>query len=359
MSTIYNLSISAKATYNLHSLNNEGGEGNQIQTRMVNLWSHSERMVQVNAISGDMFKHIQSEHAFLLARDAGFKLCQGCQKFDANRINADRSFFERTKGYKNSQTIDALLETCALDDLQGVLITEGNRSVSRSSVIEFGWVTGIPDEVRTDQFFHVKYNPEARSKQAVQEQKEAEKAKNPAPESTDSQKTDGNKRPETDGSNTGQAIFHRPASSGNYAVITNLEAARIGYNDISQTYILDEAERTSRFRLLLQSLLYTFIQPNGAMRGTQLPHLMALSGALSYSRGVLPAPSISPLNPDYREQLARVAGSLNRLPAQMLPAEAGQGQLLEIKTFDTLGEFTEIMTRLSTEAVPYTLKSRG
>jgi CRISPR-associated protein Cst2 len=34
---IYSLSISAEAVLGMHSLNNEGGEGNQIQTRMVNI----------------------------------------------------------------------------------------------------------------------------------------------------------------------------------------------------------------------------------------------------------------------------------------------------------------------------------
>ena len=38
---LYSLSISARATLDMHSLNNEGGEGNQIQTRMVNIVDHA------------------------------------------------------------------------------------------------------------------------------------------------------------------------------------------------------------------------------------------------------------------------------------------------------------------------------
>jgi CRISPR-associated protein Cst2 len=38
MSTpIVSLSIAARMTLNMHSLNNEGGEGNQIQTRMIDI----------------------------------------------------------------------------------------------------------------------------------------------------------------------------------------------------------------------------------------------------------------------------------------------------------------------------------
>lgn len=59
---LYSLSISARATLDLHSLNNEGGEGNQIQTRMVNVIDQHGDLQNVNAISGDMFKHIQAIH---------------------------------------------------------------------------------------------------------------------------------------------------------------------------------------------------------------------------------------------------------------------------------------------------------
>ncbi|MEZ4639054.1 MAG: hypothetical protein R2873_20450 [Caldilineaceae bacterium] len=69
MTTIYNLSIAAKATLNLHSLNNEGGEGNQTQTRMVNIVGEDGRLHNVNAISGDMLKHIQAEHLYAISKE--------------------------------------------------------------------------------------------------------------------------------------------------------------------------------------------------------------------------------------------------------------------------------------------------
>ena len=50
MPAIYNLSIAAQATINLHSLNNEGGEGNQIQTRMVNIVGEDGRLHNVKAV---------------------------------------------------------------------------------------------------------------------------------------------------------------------------------------------------------------------------------------------------------------------------------------------------------------------
>lgn len=358
MTTIYNLSISSRVTYNLHSLNNEGGEGNQIQTRMVNLMSQNGRLAQVNAISGDMFKHIQNEHAYLLARDGGHRLCKGCEIFDTNRINGDAGFLKRTASFNNVQLIDALLETCTLDDLEGILITEGKRSVSRSSVLEFAWVAGIPDEVRTDQFFHVKYNPQSRSKQELKANKEKAQSKpegEPETEEPESQ----NERNTSDGSNRGQAIFHRPASSGNYAIVANLEAARIGYNDIAQKYTLDEAERTKRLRLMLQSLLYTFIQPNGAMRGTQLPHLLDMEGVITVSSTVLPAPNISPLNSSYKEQIDEIVKALNELPATMLPAGRSEDKAVAAYRFDSMAGFTTLMSGLITQATPYSFQIRS
>src|SRR5690606_16707702 len=175
--------------------NKEGGEGKQSQTRMVNIIDQSRQLQNVNAISGDMFKHIQAEHLFHIAReDSNLPLCAGCREFDANRINADAAFLARTADLSDTAFIDELLRYCAMDDIEGILITEGKRSLPRKSVIEFGWVVGVPGSVETDSYFHVKYATRDRTKTA--EQREAE---------------------EQSGANIGQAIFHRPASSGIYA----------------------------------------------------------------------------------------------------------------------------------------------
>src|SRR5690349_1248946 len=91
---IASLSIAARATLNMHSLNNEGGEGNQIQTRMVEIVGHDSQLHSVNAISGDMLKHVLMEHFFRRARAQEVSLCRSCQRFNANRINADKEFIQ-------------------------------------------------------------------------------------------------------------------------------------------------------------------------------------------------------------------------------------------------------------------------
>jgi CRISPR-associated protein Cst2 len=320
---IYSLSISAQAILDMHSLNNEGGEGNQIQTRMVNIVDRNGRLHNVNAVSGDMFKHIQAEHLFRISTGK-LPLCAGCQTFNANRISADDDFqaYVGDKKVTDAEATDRLLQSCALDDIAGNLITSGNRSLPRKSVVEFGWVIALPDASATDSYFHVKYASERSG-----ERREADSAE------------------VTRGANLGQAIFHRPASSGIYALVSTIEVARIGFNDITQIYAIDDAQREARYKALLESLLYTFIQPNGAMRSTQHPHLVDFKGVVSLSSQLVPAPTLSPLNADYLEELERIAAGLNKV----------RPQAIELRPFNSLAEFTEVMTALIEMTGPYKL----
>jgi CRISPR-associated protein Cst2 len=321
---LYSLSISARATLDMHSLNNEGGEGNQIQTRMVNIVGADKRLHNVNAISGDMFKHIQAEHLFRRARDgAELPLCAACYEFNANRISADADYTQAIEGKSDAEAIDLMLETCALDDMAGNLITAGNRSVPRKSVVEFGWVVGVPELTTSDSYFHVKYASERSASQRQADSAEAAR-----------------------GSNLGQAIFHRPASSGVYAVVAHLELARIGFNDITQTYAIAEDERQARHAALLESMLYTFLEPNGAMRGTQNPHIVSFDGVVAVSKQIVPAPTISPLmGDDFGDELERVRAALDTL----------HPGALALHPFDSLGQFTEVMTGLIQTTEPFAL----
>jgi CRISPR-associated protein Cst2 len=347
--SIYSLSICGRAILDMHSLNNEGGEGNQIATRMVNVVyrdkaSGEHKLATVNAISGDMFKHIQAEHLYLLARGK-LPLCAGCQRFSASRILDDANFMVTVVGkrkakkweFKDSEVIDKLITTCALDDLEGILIapqreraapseeaeaTEAEeqrqripaRSIPRKSVAEFGWAVGIPDCTTTESYFHVRYAAE---------------------------------RGETaEGQRIEQPIFHRPASSGIYAIVANFEMARIGFNDISQKYdAISDDERERRYLAFMESILYTFIEPNGAMRGTQNPHIVGFEGVVSVSNQVIAAPALSPLDADYRQEIERVATALNDLKPNAIVTHR----------FDSMGQFAEVMKGLIQTTQPYKL----
>ncbi len=334
---IYSLSIAARATLDMHSLNNEGGEGNQIQTRMVDIVDQDGDLHNVNAISGDMLKHVQAEHFFNLARERDLPLCAGCKKFDANRINADENFLKQieAKSVTDAQALDLLLETCALDDVAGILVTAKGRSLPRKSVIEFGWVLGLPETAdgNNQSFFHVKY---------ASGRSDAERSEAKA-ERVSTQNKGKDDETKTGGTNLQQAIFHRPANSGVYAIVCNVELSRVSYNDIRQDYAkVSPEQRQLRASTLVESLMHTFVQLNGAMRSTQLPHLVRFEGVISYSPKVLPAPLVSPLAQDYDEQMRTVAKAL------------GLGND-SVVSFRDIGGFASQLRGLLGELEPYTV----
>lgn len=313
MPKIQSLSLCVRVTLDLHNLNSEGTEGNQQQTRMVHIVDQTGERRIVNAVSGDMFKHIFVEHLTALLEKQGQPLSSGARQLNPDRVNADEGFRKRIKPMKeNSAVIQTILQTCAITDVAGTLITEG-RAVARKSCAEFGWVVGLPEKTVTEQYFHVKYEPETRAKSTAQEEK-------------------------GEGTVAGrQAIFHRPANSGVYALICNLELGRIGLNDITRQTDISEADRNARAKCAVQALLATVMHPAGAQRNTQNPHIVACEGILSYSIDSLPAPTVSPLNEGYCDQMEKIAEVLNRI----------QPDSITTQRFTTLAEAVAVLEKVS------------
>ncbi|HLI47384.1 MAG TPA: DevR family CRISPR-associated autoregulator [Chthonomonas sp.] len=310
------ISISGILTLDLHALNNEGTEGNTMMTRMVDIVDKEGKRATVNAISGDMFKHIQAEHLFHEAETMQLPLCAGCRLFDANRIGADNEFKEGFRaGATNEEILEKLVNRCVLDDCEGILLTGnigGNpRSLARKSCVEFGWVVGLPESTTTDSYFHAKYVPE-RGKGSGQEE------------------------------NLGQNIFHRPASSGQYAAVVCVDLYRVGRNDISLKYVLNEDERKKRIGALLRSILHTFIRPTGAQRNTQNPHVVDFRGVITASRSAMPAPCISGLNSDFENEIEQLCQTLNKLSE----ASSEQQKPIDLFAFKSLSEFGKSMETL-------------
>ncbi len=311
--TIHSLSLCARVTLDLHNLNSEGTEGNQQQTRMVHIIDEQGERQIVNAVSGDMFKHILVGHLTPLLEAAGEPLSDGARKLNPDRVNVDENFEKRIKGLANSAVLDTVLQTCAVTDIAGTLITAG-RAVARKSCVEFGWVVGLPDRTVTEQYFHVKYEPGTRAKAAGQDKK-------------------------GEGTVAGtQAIFHRPASSGVYALICNIELDRIGRNDITLGLPVSEVSRTKRARAAVQALMATLMHPSGAQRNTQNPHIVACDGVVAVSSTSLPAPTVSPLNPGYREQMNGIAETLNRITAASVQTHLFDNLSDGVKILQTLAE---------------------
>lgn len=299
---IQSMSISGLLTLNLHSLNNEGTEGNVQMTRTVQIVDASGVVQSVNAISGDMFKHSQAEYFREVALEMKLPLCGPSARGDANRINADEEFTKVIGGKKlpGSVVQKEILTRCALTDCEGTLVVASGYSVPRKSCIEFGWIVGRPETTRTDSFLHVKYDPEGRGKSTGEED------------------------------NAGQALFYRPASSGQYAVTVHVEFDRVGKNDISHETI-DDGDRRRRMTALARSVGYTFVQPRGAHRNTQSPHVMAFEGVIATSTSTVPAPAMSALDSTYRQQIEGIAKQLDLFS----PGH------IKLHTFDSMASFME------------------
>lgn len=322
---IKSLSISGLLTLEMHALNNEGVEGNTMMTRMVDIVDASGQKHTVNAISGDMFKHIQNQHLIEEALESGLPLCEGCKRFDANRICGDEAFVKSSdfnKDSLDSTILSAALKRCVADDLQGILITSDigkKRSIARKSCVEFGWAVGKPGAVATESYFHAKYVPEGRGK--------------------------GSESSE----NLGQNIFHRPASSGQYAAVVGVDLFRVSRNDITLETPLDEEAAGRRQAALVRSVMNVFIKPTGAHRNTQNPHIVGFTGVITTSASSLPAPAISALNENYVEEIRRVTAVLNQI----------EPHGIEVREFQGLSGFAESVAAIMGPAVARTRTYEG
>jgi CRISPR-associated protein Cst2 len=308
MSTMMSLSLCARVTLDMHSLNNEGTEGNQQMTRMVHILDQEGNRQVVNAISGDMLKHILVEHLTPLLQEGNQPVSAFAKQLHPDRILPDPGFREFVKGNNggNSAILRYMLEHCAVTDIAGTLFAE--KAAARKSCAEFGWVVGLPDRTVTEQYFHVKYDPQSREKGAGGESVEGR-----------------------------QAIFHRPASSGIYALICNLDLYRIGLNDITREYDVSVSDRTVRARAVIQALAATLLKPSGAQRNTQSPHVLNCQGIVAWSANSLPAPALSPLKDGYEAQIEECVASLNRIAPGALHAQR----------FNSMAEGVALLTGLA------------
>lgn len=317
---ISSISISGEIVLNLHSLNNEGGEGNQIMTRQVTIIDKNKEKHTVTAISGDMFKHIHAMHMINYCIDNNLTLSDYSKECNPNRISTSELEKEAGKA-KNTQAdvVNAIIKKCTICDAHGVLNTEKvgeNKSSSntpRQTVIDFGWIVGIPSNNGTETYIHTKLVPDAGAKGSAT------------------------------GSNEGQNIFHRPANYGTYAFVCNIETYRIGFNDISRSYPISDEERLKRYKAILHGLVSSIINPRGAMIGSQYPHITDFKGIITYSHNLMPAPTVSAINADYSNQMESIVVNLNKM----------QKDSIEKKPFGSVADFVKIVAEDLMSASPY------
>lgn len=183
---IASISISGEMTLNLHSLNNEGGEGNQIMTRQLTILDKDGKESIVTGISGDMFKHIHASHLVNFCVENKLPLCQGCTLIDPNRIGIDSSFISMLKGIDpdlfedtdKKRFFEIVDEMSKLDEKSK---DYKSKQKERQEIEKKYFLQKITDESDRDKY--VKYNElinakiEKEDKEKKKEQEEAKKQK--------------------------------------------------------------------------------------------------------------------------------------------------------------------------------------
>ncbi|WP_276624386.1 DevR family CRISPR-associated autoregulator [Methermicoccus shengliensis] len=248
MNEIYEIAILGRATWQLHSLNNEGTVGNVTEPRSVRIIDpNTKKAVTTDGISGEMLKHIHTGIMWVL--DDKSNLCDACKVLNPEKFN----FAIKTKKVTANDVEDALaqaLGTCDICDVQGFLLERP--TASRKSTVEFGWALGVP-EVYRDIHTHARHalGEKGRGDRGQENEEKAE------------------------GVST-QMVYHRPTRSGVYAVISVFQSWRIGLNEARQskyTYDADDSARERRYKLALKAYQLLFSRPEGAMTTTRLPHV--------------------------------------------------------------------------------------
>ena len=72
-------------------------------------------------------------------------------------------------------------------------------------------------------------------------------------------------------------------------------------------------DRDRRAKALIYALAATLLKPAGAQRNTQNPHIVNCEGIVATSATSLPAPTVSPLHDNYREEIGKTAAVLNAI----------------------------------------------
>jgi CRISPR-associated protein Cst2 len=320
---VFEIAILARVKWNLHSLNNEGTIGNVTEPRTIVLWDGTK----TDGVSGEMMKHIHAYWTWLQAKTENLSLCPACQSFQPQRADAAPQGLNRNN---NAQAMNTAIKRCTLCDLHGFLVQRP--TIHRQSVVEFGWIVGVPGKFNRDIHVHARHAAAERGVSA-----EAEVGKE-VEEQTQEQTAEGARRTEV----APQMLYHRPTRSGVYALVTLFQPWRIGLNEVNYTYALNSDERTRRYQLALTAYEWTLKRPDGAMTTTRFPHIEGIEGIVLISRHAIPVPMLSPLREDYREKLKTLAEKQN----------------IEFKEFNDFDELANILSELQ-KSVPFQMPFSG
>jgi len=334
---VYEIAILGKVTWDLHSLSNEGTVGNVTEPRTVVLADGTK----TDGVSGEMLKHVHAVKMWELESNKN-KLCEACSQLKPERADGVKVV------RKQSKPEDAVKEAinCILCDIHGFLVQKP--TVSRSSLVEFGWAVGVPNKMQRDIHVHARHSVHEAYLPIDEERNTGDWGGNTCSDSACTTAESDSKLyrikrkwycEEHLPVRTPQMVYHRPTRSGTYAIISLFQPWRIGLNNVSLDYQMDENERQYRYQLALKAYQAMFMRTDGAMTTTRLPHTQSFEGAIVVSRVNFPAPVISPLKEDYINELEKIVSGSDGV---------------EVRKFNSISEFVDEINILAEEGV-YTI----
>jgi CRISPR-associated protein Cst2 len=153
------------------------------------------------------------------------------------------------------------VKECIIDDVEGFMNAGKGANEKRTSCIKFSWAIAT-EENEYQTMLHTRIDVTQGNSKKKEEKETTE--------------GDGN----TNKDQNTQMLFHRPLRNNEYALTVQVDLDRIGFDDEKLIYALDEADIKSRQEKCIKALLNMFVDMEGAMCSTRLPHIQNIEGIL-------------------------------------------------------------------------------
>jgi len=231
------------------ALNNEGTIGNVIQPRQIEFPNGEVRQ----AISGEMLKHYHSRNLRLLADEN--ELCDTCKIFSPMKNGKVKESDSKLSPSGNK------VKECIVDDVEGFMNAGKGANEKRTSCVKFSYAIAT-EENEYQIMLHTRVDVTQDNNKKKQEKETTE--------------GEGN----TNKDQNTQMLFHRPLRNNEYAITVQVDLDRIGFDDEKLIYALDEDTIKSRQEKCIKALLNMFVDMEGAMCSTRLPHIEGIEGII-------------------------------------------------------------------------------
>ena len=153
------------------------------------------------------------------------------------------------------------VKECIVDDVEGFMNAGKGANEKRTSCVKFSYAIAT-EENEYQIMLHTRVDVTQDNNKKKQ----------------DKETTEGEGNTNKD-QNT-QMLFYRPLRNNEYAITVQVDLDRIGFDDEKLIYALDEDTIKSRQEKCIKALLNMFVDMEGAMCSTRLPHIEGIEGII-------------------------------------------------------------------------------